>query len=288
MTVLQVQWNLQSESVLSHFLLLHIGQIPSTYVSMWDTIISICLWKHPLFQVISLLLVLCGVFSGKYIIHLGVSLFSCILHALPSMYQSFALTVEMLLKVLSILILLQIEKPSLQFILLMITCLPLSESSLLGDVLMICMMVAISYVLCKNCLQKKQSISVIGAYFVLLLSYITLVILFLYAGSLEKRVFGVDERLFTEIRETASFLKQNKINQYYLKTQEVCFGAEELYYHLLGYPYEYIVYTPFDEIMDCPGGSSFFEAIRSGVEVSYLANVFVSSNRSFLVYHIVQ
>lgn len=285
--VILIHYGYGDESLLSQHLLLYLCEVPSKYIAVWEIVISVCIWRWIPLHIISLMVILWFMIMKNHS-HL-ISIYSFIITTVittGSLYTTVSLRLSNVILLLGFLIILQYSHPSWNWILFFMTLIPQSDLSLLNVVGVSISVMVVSGLLFRNAVTSKV-IPVVIADFIILLSFNILVIGLLYSLMPERRLFGLSERLYEEYSEMITYLSQHGIWNYYLNNEDLCFNEEDLYYYIMGLPYEYILITPFDKKIICSDIQPFYSSLHEN-DCSYLSKVFVSSYKSFQLYHIVQ
>lgn len=284
LNVFLVQVGIGNESLLSQYILIRIIQLPSISINIWDILISVCVWKNPYLQVLCLCIVLISLYYKQ--IQKGIpflSLFACIVTSISSM--SFHIDFDVILKCILFIMILQIQKPSWLNLLLFLSCIFQSRYSFISIVFTVINIMEMARILLSNCHFNKTPIPVLIANTIILICLFLLFSIYLASYSFEETLFEMSSDVYQEMKEMVLFLQSNQIYSFYVNHEDICYSEEDLYYYLLGLPYDYLLITPFDKRIHCKEIATYAQLIDK--VPSYLVKLFSSRNQSFILYHIV-
>ena len=284
LNVFLVQVGIGNESLLSQYIFIRIIQLPSISINIWDILISVCIWKNPYLQVLCLSIVLLSLYYKQ--IQKGIpylSLIACLITSTCSM--SFHIDFDVILKCILIIMVIQIQKPSWLNLLLFLSCIFQSRYSFISIVFTVINIIEIIRILFSNCHFNKTPIPVLIANSIILICLFLLFSIYLTSYSSEETLFEMSSDLYQEMKEMVIFLQNNQISSFYVNHKDICYSEEDLYYYLLGLPYNYILITPFDKRINCKEMPIYAQLLDK--VPSYLVKLYSSKNQSFILYHFV-
>ena len=269
--------NLSNSYLLSHSLLLSLPhRTSSLFMSIWELVMLVFLWDHSLIQLLALLIAIaCYYYSmnsqnsqnslSTLLPRLAITFVS-----LQACFQYTQLNITIILSTISFFILLQIRYPaSSPLLLLLVSTLPLTTYSFSHTIVFSSVVITIIFTLGQNCIHHHR-ISSLLANFILLVSFLVLVTIYLYSSLSAASRLGIrDNILWKETTEISRFLfhsnqtKNVYLSAVFMNEEALCLTEEELYYYFLGHSYQYILKSPFDLPFSCPESNDLFHNLHT-------------------------
>ena len=277
-----LNWDIPLTHLPLQNILIHLYSLSSSQTLLWDTLIILSCWKSIYLQLLFLILSLFVIFFGSTKSHLSVTVFCfCLLTSIHSFCLP-SIDLEFIIYSISFLILFQTTKLSWHLVVFSVVSLFQPSYSVIKQSVLFSMIFSVFISIGRSCFMEDRAAKTANV--IILVSYVVLFGAF-FTSLMNVTVLSYSDELLREVNQVIRFIANQNIS-YYVNHKTLCFDEEELYYYLLGLPYEYILLTPFERAMGCRDKIGFYERIGNS-DSTYLSNVFTSTNHSFKVYHIV-